>query len=77
MAASGKGTSWLHSEDELSFSTLLSTTIRRAKVSRAMQFEYGQVDHLFLATRAFAALRRFAMRLRAYVIGSSSTVLGS
>ena len=32
--------------------------------------------YLFLAMRALAALRRLAMRLRAYLIGSSSTASG-
>jgi hypothetical protein len=34
-------------------------------------------DYFLWAMRALAALRRFAMRLRAYLIGSSSIVLGS
>ena len=39
--------------------------------------QYGRLDYEFLAMRALAAFRRFAMRLRAYLIGSSSTVSGS
>jgi hypothetical protein len=37
----------------------------------------GPAYYLSLAIRALAAFRRFAIRLRAYLIGSSSTIFGS
>jgi hypothetical protein len=39
--------------------------------------QHGRLDYEFLAMRTLAAFRRLAMRLRAYLIGSSSTASGS